>query len=103
MPHKRSTAQRSSVVGGESDRFCFHHLHDTDELSESFAGLFAARVCHDHFDDVVIVEPEAWANDPEAKCQDAWNQAKPRSRVMQYKSLQGRLRVSLNCSKGLTS
>ncbi|KAK0215868.1 hypothetical protein EDD85DRAFT_962651 [Armillaria nabsnona] len=55
----------------------------------SFAGLFAARVCHDHFDDVVIVEPEPWANDPEAKCQDAWNQAKPRSRVMQYKSLQG--------------
>ncbi|SJL13861.1 uncharacterized protein ARMOST_17310 [Armillaria ostoyae] len=69
----------------------------------SFAGLFAARVCHDHFDEVVIVEPEAWANDPEAKCQDAWNQAKPRSRVMQYKSLQGGLIVSLNRFKGLTS
>ncbi|KAK0489400.1 hypothetical protein IW261DRAFT_412742 [Armillaria novae-zelandiae] len=55
----------------------------------SFAGLFTARVCHDHFDKVVIVEPEAWANDSEAKCQDAWNQTKPRSRIMQYKSLQG--------------
>ncbi|KAK0466719.1 uncharacterized protein EV420DRAFT_1260875 [Desarmillaria tabescens] len=55
----------------------------------SLAGLFTARICHDHFDEVVIVEPEAWADDSDAKRQDAWNQAKPRSRVMQYKSLQG--------------
>ncbi|KAK0466727.1 uncharacterized protein EV420DRAFT_644298 [Desarmillaria tabescens] len=28
----------------------------------SIAGLTAARVCHDHFEDVVIIEPEAWLN-----------------------------------------
>ncbi|KAK0202373.1 hypothetical protein DFS33DRAFT_1476019 [Desarmillaria ectypa] len=55
----------------------------------SVAGLFAARVCHDHFDEVIIVEPEAWVDNQDAQRQDAWNQAKPRSRVMQYKSLQG--------------
>ncbi|KAK0466737.1 uncharacterized protein EV420DRAFT_1505043 [Desarmillaria tabescens] len=55
----------------------------------SLAGLFAARVCHDHFDEVVIVEPEAWADDPDSRRQDAWRQAKHRSRIMQYKSLQG--------------
>lgn len=26
----------------------------------SIAGLWAARVCLDHFDEVIIIEPEAW-------------------------------------------
>ncbi|KAK0442351.1 hypothetical protein EV421DRAFT_1710715 [Armillaria borealis] len=55
----------------------------------SLAGLFTARVCHDHFDEVVIVEPEVWADRPDAKRQDAWNQENTRSRIMQYESLHG--------------
>ncbi|KAK0466735.1 uncharacterized protein EV420DRAFT_1635777 [Desarmillaria tabescens] len=55
----------------------------------SLAGLFAARVCHDHFNEVVIVEPEVWADRPDAKRQDAWNQENTRSRIMQYESLHG--------------
>ncbi|KAK0489389.1 hypothetical protein IW261DRAFT_1444751 [Armillaria novae-zelandiae] len=53
----------------------------------SIGGLLAARVCHDHFDDVVIVEPEAWMNTPDATRVDPWNQQSKRSRVMQYDSL----------------
>ncbi|EJD44965.1 hypothetical protein AURDEDRAFT_151981 [Auricularia subglabra TFB-10046 SS5] len=33
----------------------------------SIAGLFAARVCSDHFEKVVVVEPEAWTFAPEAR------------------------------------
>ncbi|KAJ7289372.1 hypothetical protein C8J57DRAFT_1277510 [Mycena rebaudengoi] len=39
----------------------------------SIAGLLPARVCHDHFEHVLVVEPEAWKL--------------PRSRVVQYTSL----------------
>ncbi|KAK0232717.1 hypothetical protein IW262DRAFT_1326368 [Armillaria fumosa] len=53
----------------------------------SIGGLIAARVCHDHFDDVLIVEPETWLNSPDAIRVDHWNQESKRSRVMQYHSL----------------
>ncbi|KAK0202371.1 hypothetical protein DFS33DRAFT_1275483 [Desarmillaria ectypa] len=53
----------------------------------SIAGLFTARVCQDHFDEVIIVEPEVWADRPDAKRQDVWNQENTRSRIMQYESL----------------
>ncbi|KAK0197957.1 hypothetical protein F5146DRAFT_1017606 [Armillaria mellea] len=53
----------------------------------SIGGLIAARVCHDHFDDVLIVEPEAWLSSPDAVRADSWNQENKRSRVMQYHSL----------------
>ncbi|EJD34455.1 hypothetical protein AURDEDRAFT_147591 [Auricularia subglabra TFB-10046 SS5] len=33
----------------------------------SIAGLLAARVCADHFERVVVVEPEAWTFTPEAR------------------------------------
>ncbi|KAK0188416.1 hypothetical protein F5146DRAFT_1055146 [Armillaria mellea] len=51
-------------------------------------GLLAARVCHDHFDDVVIVEPEMWLNSEDARRIDPWNQENRRSRVVQYESFQ---------------
>ncbi|KAG7444011.1 uncharacterized protein BT62DRAFT_934602 [Guyanagaster necrorhizus] len=57
----------------------------------SLAGLFTARVCHDHFDEVVIVEPEVWADRPDAKRQDVWNQENTRTRIMQYESFHGPL------------
>ncbi|KAK0489401.1 hypothetical protein IW261DRAFT_1390954 [Armillaria novae-zelandiae] len=50
----------------------------------SIAGLVAARVCHDHFEDVVIVEPETWLSSQDAKRTDVWNQENKRTRVMQY-------------------
>ncbi|KAK0188450.1 hypothetical protein F5146DRAFT_1225237 [Armillaria mellea] len=53
----------------------------------SIGGLIAARVCHDHFDDVLIVEPEAWLNSPDAMRVDPWNQECKRSRIVQYNSL----------------
>ncbi|KAG7444005.1 uncharacterized protein BT62DRAFT_952936 [Guyanagaster necrorhizus] len=53
----------------------------------SVGGLLAARVCHDHFDEVIIVESEAWMNSPDAIRADVWNQEGKRSRVMQYESL----------------
>ncbi|KAK0466769.1 uncharacterized protein EV420DRAFT_1474205 [Desarmillaria tabescens] len=53
----------------------------------SIGGLLAARICHDHFDKVVIVEPEAWMNSEDAIRVDAWNQESKRSRIMQYESL----------------
>ncbi|EJD37346.1 hypothetical protein AURDEDRAFT_173620 [Auricularia subglabra TFB-10046 SS5] len=36
-------------------------------LSTLVSGLFAARVCADHFDKVVVVEPEAWTFGQEAR------------------------------------
>ncbi|PBK69033.1 hypothetical protein ARMSODRAFT_172347 [Armillaria solidipes] len=53
----------------------------------SIGGLLAARVCHDHFEEVVIIEPEVWMNSEDAKRVDAWNQESKRSRIMQYESL----------------
>ncbi|KAK0489411.1 hypothetical protein IW261DRAFT_413502 [Armillaria novae-zelandiae] len=55
----------------------------------SISGLLTARVCHDHFENVLIVEPEGWLNSDDAKRVDSWNQENVRSRVMQYDSLQG--------------
>ncbi|KLO08763.1 hypothetical protein SCHPADRAFT_595212 [Schizopora paradoxa] len=61
----------------------------------SIAGLWSARVCADHFEDVVIVEPEAWlATDDgvspiyDENGNEIKNAAKfPRTRVVQYHGL----------------
>ncbi|KIO25650.1 hypothetical protein M407DRAFT_25024 [Tulasnella calospora MUT 4182] len=60
----------------------------------SVSGMLAAAVCADHFDSVLIVEPEAWANDhgfeiPEKRSyrttSDGYQTVvQPRTRVMQY-------------------
>ncbi|KAK0201144.1 hypothetical protein DFS33DRAFT_1357678 [Desarmillaria ectypa] len=52
----------------------------------SISGLLAARVCLDHFEDVVLVEAESWLGSDDAQRRDAWNQEHSRSRVMQYHS-----------------
>ncbi|KAK0188421.1 hypothetical protein F5146DRAFT_982989 [Armillaria mellea] len=59
----------------------------------SIAGLVAARVCHDHFEDVVIVEPETWLSSQDAKRTDAWNQENKRTRIMQYGSFHSFLAI----------
>ncbi|KAJ7833743.1 hypothetical protein B0H13DRAFT_2110669 [Mycena leptocephala] len=53
----------------------------------SIAGLLAARVCHDHFERILIVEAEAWVASEEGWKINGWNQKLLRSRVAQYASL----------------
>ncbi|PFH53243.1 hypothetical protein AMATHDRAFT_1318 [Amanita thiersii Skay4041] len=48
----------------------------------SLAGLTAARVCHDHFENVIIVEPEAWLS-----TQGAWFQTTNMKMVFQEQLL----------------
>jgi hypothetical protein len=56
--------------------------------SHSIAGLWAARVCADHFSKVIIVDPEAWLVTEEGM-RDRHRQqgSRKRSRVPQYTSL----------------
>ncbi|KAK0489409.1 hypothetical protein IW261DRAFT_1641693 [Armillaria novae-zelandiae] len=67
----------------------------------SIAGLTAARVCHDHFEDVVIIEPEVWLNSADAMRPDSWNQENKRSRVMQYESFHVLLTIGYTTMKML--
>ncbi|KAE9398024.1 hypothetical protein BT96DRAFT_1032689 [Gymnopus androsaceus JB14] len=53
----------------------------------SIAGLLAARVCHDYFEHVLIVEPEGWLITEDGVCRYSWTQQHKRTRVMQYTSL----------------
>ncbi|KAJ7171764.1 hypothetical protein C8R43DRAFT_979363 [Mycena crocata] len=55
----------------------------------SIAGLLTARVCHDHFERVLVIEAEAWVASEEGRKVDGWDRKLPRSRVLQYASLQG--------------
>ena len=55
----------------------------------SLSGLLAARVCHNHFKRVVIIEPELWLATEESRILQAWTQRHNRSRIIQYHSLQG--------------
>ncbi|KAF8236757.1 hypothetical protein L208DRAFT_1390284 [Tricholoma matsutake] len=54
----------------------------------SICGLAAARVCHDHFERVIIVEPEAWLAIPEGWDPKADSRKNNRSRIVQYHSIQ---------------
>lgn len=42
-------------------------VQSTKILSYSIAGLWAARICADHFEKVIIVEPEAWLDTDEGR------------------------------------
>ena len=57
--------------------------------SSSIAGIITARICHDHFERVIIVEPEAWLATKDGWKPDAKPTQKTRARVMQYQSLNG--------------
>ncbi|KIY66467.1 hypothetical protein CYLTODRAFT_411806 [Cylindrobasidium torrendii FP15055 ss-10] len=50
----------------------------------SIAGLLTARACHDHFERVVIIEPEAWLSTDEGRQTEALNQTSKRARIIQY-------------------
>ncbi|KAG8906410.1 hypothetical protein FRC00_012603 [Tulasnella sp. 408] len=76
----------------------------------SLAGLLAAAVCADHFESVVIVEAEAWANEHGTELPKIQDRAyrmtaqgyetvtSPRTRVMQY-YFGNRKKLSLLSSK----
>ncbi|KAL5529778.1 hypothetical protein ACEPAG_5765 [Sanghuangporus baumii] len=67
----------------------------------SIAGLWTARICADHFEDVVIVEPEGWLSTSDG-CTDIFDEKgtriagrglRQRTRVPQYTAQHGRLSV----------
>lgn len=64
----------------------------------SIAGLWTARVCADHFEDVLVIEPEVWTNgdkgmdalyDENGERKDGVSTT-PRQRVVQYNSSHGK-------------
>ncbi|KAJ7066144.1 hypothetical protein C8F01DRAFT_694753 [Mycena amicta] len=57
----------------------------------SIAGLLAARICHEHFERVLIVEADQWAASEDARAVDGWksNAKHQRTRILQYNSLHG--------------
>ncbi|KAF9031534.1 hypothetical protein BDZ89DRAFT_621350 [Hymenopellis radicata] len=59
-----------------------------EQLSFAGEGLLTARVCHDHFEHVVVVEAEPWVSTEEARAVHSWTQSHTRSRLIQYQSLQ---------------
>ena len=54
----------------------------------SIAGLLAARICHDHFESVVIVEAEGWLSTQDACPDDASNLPGKRTRLLQWEAYQ---------------
>lgn len=60
----------------------------TDILFFSVAGLLAAKVCSDHFENVVIVESEEWVTTPDGYTGSHRKELanKNRSHVAQYKA-----------------
>lgn len=56
----------------------------------SIAGLWAARICSDHFENVIVIDSEAWIFTDEgvsAVCDEKGNMGpdgRDRTRVMQY-------------------
>lgn len=62
-----------------------------NSLVGSIAGLWTARVAADHFEDVLVIEPEEWvgselgrSNPFDANGDRIEENAPPRTRVMQY-------------------
>ncbi|TRM63545.1 hypothetical protein BD626DRAFT_402159 [Schizophyllum amplum] len=52
-----------------------------------YSGIVAARILHDHFERVVVIEAEPWLNTEEGKMAHSWEQKSRRTRIMQYESL----------------
>ncbi|KZV89562.1 hypothetical protein EXIGLDRAFT_141093 [Exidia glandulosa HHB12029] len=82
----------------------------------SIGGLFAARLCADHFERVVVVEPESWTFTPEARAPPVDNIAEvvkddatyktikhKRTRVYQYTSIHGYQTLLLDTLRQLFS
>ncbi len=55
----------------------------------SFAGLWTACICSDHFEHVVVIEPDAWVCTEEGIRTPVELPVTKRARVAQYNSLHG--------------
>ena len=64
----------------------------------SIAGLLAARVCHDHFERVVIVEAEGWLSTQDAWPDDVSKLPRRRTRLIQWDSYQSIVVTSISIS-----
>lgn len=61
----------------------------------SFAGLWTACVCSDHFEDVVVIEPDAWVCTDEGTKTPVKVPSSRRAHVAQYNSLHGQNFLSM--------
>ncbi|KIY46405.1 hypothetical protein FISHEDRAFT_60376 [Fistulina hepatica ATCC 64428] len=99
---RQSRVRGTAVVcGGRYPLFCVPvcTAHSQPPLA-SIAGLLTARVCHDFFENVIIVEPEAWLATPDGSLQTIQT-GRTRSRVMQYSSLHATMPLYLYCLDAL--
>lgn len=96
-PDGRRIRGTAVVCGGRYAQFVLIYSL-VRQFCLSISGLWSARVCADHFTDVIIVEPESWVNTEMGKS-DIYNatgervlQEKQhvRSRVMQYVAVHGK-------------
>ncbi|KIY45944.1 hypothetical protein FISHEDRAFT_76178 [Fistulina hepatica ATCC 64428] len=63
----------------------------------SIAGLLTARICHDFFERVVVIEPEAWLASPDGRAINSWSLKHTRARVMQWFNLHGCQALFYHC------
>ena len=68
-------------------------------VPSSIAGLVTARICHDHFERVIIVEPEAWLATTEGWEPESEPKKRARARILQYQSLHGGEKPTICCVK----
>lgn len=67
-PDGQSIKGTAVVCGGRWARLPFERrTQPSDELLRSIAGLWAARICADHFEDVLVVEAESWVGTEEGR------------------------------------
>ncbi|EGN92006.1 hypothetical protein SERLA73DRAFT_191747 [Serpula lacrymans var. lacrymans S7.3] len=77
-------------------------LHGTAIIcGGSIAGLLSARICHNHFKRVVIIEPEPWLASEQAQMVEGWKQQHKRSRIVQYHSVQAQQALNLKAYRAM--
>ncbi|GJJ10453.1 hypothetical protein Clacol_004679 [Clathrus columnatus] len=85
---KLTALNEFAEIGTKSTRK-FDKLRGTAVIcGGSIAGLLTAKVCSDHFEDVIIVEAEEWVTTPESCAREPRKELfdKKRSHISQYKA-----------------
>lgn len=86
QPRKFKLPGNAVVCGGRQVNFFLSLTTHRLNCPRSLAGLFAARVLADHYQHVLIVEPEEWVTTEEGLQHD---HSKKRTRVPQYAYMHG--------------
>lgn len=97
-PDKQRVRGTAVICGGRCEKYCNRHCSLLSCLS-SIAGLWAARVCIDHFEDVLLVEPDqvesyrypVHTGKEEPDASDTKTIMKGRTRVSQYTAAHGKI------------